>query len=68
VANYSVTIYNAPCSGDIDLNGSIDAADLSSILAAWLSSGKGLPEDLNGDGIVDAADLSTLLANWGTCP
>ena len=68
VANFSVTIFKAPCSGDIDLNGSVDAADLASILAAWFSSGKGLPEDLNGDGSVDAADLSTLLANWGTCP
>ena len=53
VANFSVTIFKAPCSGDIDLNGSVDAADLTSILAAWFSSGKGLPEDLNGDGSVD---------------
>lgn len=67
VANFSVTIFKAPCAGDIDLNGSVDAADLASILAAWFSSGKGLPEDLNGDGSVDAADLSALLANWGAC-
>jgi len=67
VANFSVTLFKAPCSGDIDLNGSVDAADLASILAAWFSSGKGLPEDLNGDGSVDAADLSALLANWGAC-
>ena len=67
VANYSVTILDAPCVGDIDQNGSVDAGDLATLLGAWGLGGKGIPMDLNGDGIVDAADLAALLGNWGDC-
>lgn len=67
VANYSVTIYDAPCTGDIDGNGSVDASDLATLLGAWGLSGKGLPMDLNGDQLVDAADLALLLGGWGDC-
>jgi hypothetical protein len=68
IASFSATIYDAPCTGDIDQSGAVDAADLSSMLAGWFSTGKGLPQDLNGDQFVDAADLSILLASWGACP
>jgi hypothetical protein len=55
----------AACPGDIDGNQSVDAADLSALLAAWgATSGAA---DLNGSGLVDAADLSILLASWGPC-
>jgi len=68
VANFSVSIYEAPCTGDVDLNGAVDAADLSSMLASWFFVGKNLREDLNGDLVVDAADLAILLTSWGECP
>lgn len=68
VANFSVSIYEAPCTGDIDLSGSVDAADLSALLASWAFVGKNLREDLNDDLVVDAADLAILLTSWGECP
>ena len=68
VANYSVTIYTSGCPADLDGDGSVGAADLATLLAAWDTGGKGLPEDLNDDGVVDAADLTLLLSRWGPCP
>jgi hypothetical protein len=47
---------------DIDRDGSVNAADLSALLANWGLAGA---TDINGDGITDAADLAILLANWG---
>lgn len=67
VANYSVTIYKAACAADIDQSGSVDAADLSVLLASWFTSGKNLQADVNRDGLVDALDLAALLAAWGPC-
>ncbi|MFM7260283.1 MAG: hypothetical protein ACKO3W_06725 [bacterium] len=52
------------CPSDIDGNGSVDAADLSSLLGNWGGAGTG---DIDGNGTVDAADLSTLLGAWGPC-
>ena len=56
-----------PCDladGDLDLDGSVGAADLSLLLSLWGLSNP--PSgDLNSDDIVDAADLAILLANWG---
>lgn len=47
--------------GDLDGNGSVDAADLTILLGAW-----GTPAaDLDGNGDTDAADLTILLGNWG---
>ena len=52
------------CPGDLDGNGTRDAADLAALLGAW-----GTPSaDLDGDGDTDAADLSILLGGWGPCP
>jgi hypothetical protein len=63
-----VSIYEAPCTGGIDLNGAVDAADLSAVLASWFFVGKNLREDLSGDLVVDAADLAILRTSWGECP
>ncbi len=50
----------APILGDIDGNGTVDASDLATLIAAW-----GTPDgDLNDDGTTDAADLSILLGAW----
>jgi len=48
--------------GDLNLDGIVNGADLSILLAAW---GTADPvADLNDDGVVNGADLSILLANW----
>lgn len=50
--------------GDLNLDGEVDATDLSIVLVAWDTIDESA--DATGDGIVDAADLSRVLANWGT--
>jgi hypothetical protein len=52
-------------SADLNGDGTVNASDLTILLAAWGSSG---PADINGDGTVDGLDLSVLLAQWQTAP
>ncbi len=47
---------------DLDNNGSVNAADLATLLAAWDSVGG--PADINRDGAVNGADLAILLSDW----
>jgi len=54
------------CTGDIDGDGIVGAADLSILLSLWGNAAVGTA-DLNGDGDTGAADLSLLLSNWGEC-
>jgi hypothetical protein len=49
--------------GDINGDGVVNAADLSSLLSAWGTTTANLA-DLDGNGIVGASDLSLLLSNW----
>ena len=60
-----VTFCCTPCAADLDLNRTVDGADLASLLSRW-GDGGGLG-DINRDGIVDAADMTALLAAWGNC-
>jgi hypothetical protein len=53
------------CVGDLDLNGVVNGADLSSLIQAWGSSNAAA--DLSGDGLVDGVDLGILLLSWGPC-
>ena len=66
IAQYSVVIERAQCTGDLDGSGVIDGADLAGLLGAWGTPGR--PADLDGDGTVGGADLGVLLGHWGTCP
>ena len=50
--------------GDINLDGVINAADLSLLLDKWATSDASA--DIDGDGVVSAADLSLLLAAWSS--
>ena len=46
---------------DLNIDGTVNAADLAMLLAAW-----GTPlADLNGNGSTAAEDLAILLASWG---
>jgi len=62
----SVTSQAEPaCTADLDGSGTVDGADLGSLLAAWGTGGT--PADLDGSGVVDGADLGAMLAAWGSC-
>lgn len=51
------------CTADFDDNGTVDGADLATLLGNW-----GTPAaDLNADRTTDASDLSILLGAWGAC-
>jgi hypothetical protein len=54
------------CTGDLNGDSVINAADLALLLGAWGASAGNLA-DINADGTVDAADLALLLGSWGTC-
>ena len=57
------------CTGDVNGDGTVDAADLGALLALWGTNGNSSPRaDANRDGTVDAADLGLLLGYWGVCP
>ena len=58
---------DAPCTGDIDGNGSVNGIDLASLLTSW-GPCTGCAADLDADGDVDGQDLSVLLTRWGPCP
>jgi hypothetical protein len=49
----------------LNADGSVSAADLSALLAAW--GGTNAAADLDDSGSVGARDLAILLAAWGGC-
>ena len=64
--------YQPDCglAGDINGDGTVDLADLSTLLGNFGTSGAG-PEDgdTNGDGTVDLSDLTVVLSDFGqSCP
>jgi choice-of-anchor B domain-containing protein len=63
VDDFTVWYFECPPTivGDLDGNGTVDAADLAVLLGQWGSSGAA---DLDASGVVDAADLALLLGNW----
>ena len=58
-----------PCPGDITNGGTVDAADLSILLAAWGTNGQAeFDTDIDSSGLVDGGDLALVLGGWGPCP
>ena len=54
------------CRGDVNADGSADAADLSVLIGSFGSAvPPGTSGDVNGDGIVDTVDLSVLISGFG---
>ncbi len=54
--------------GDINLDGTVDGADLGLLNARWGLSGTSghlFLENVNATGVVDGSDQGILLANWG---
>lgn len=50
-----------PVPGDLNLDQSVNGADLGMLLASWGTTG---PGDLNNDGTVNGADLGLMLGFW----
>jgi len=65
VIYWEYTDYSPVCIGDFNGDGTIDASDLTTLLANW---GSDLDVfDLNGDNAVEGQDLGILLGLWGPC-
>jgi len=54
--------------GDADLNGIVDADDLSVLLANWDLPSDWTTGDFDGSGVASDNDLSVLLSNWSDSP
>ena len=54
------------CEEDLSGDGSVGAADLANLLAAWGTDPDG-PPDFDGNNTVGPEDLGALLAAWGPC-
>jgi hypothetical protein len=52
------------CLGDLNGDGTVNAADLAILLGQWGSVGHA---DFDQNGTVDAADLAKVLGSWGDC-
>jgi len=52
------------CAADFNVDGTVDGADLGTLLSSWSMSGL---TDFNADGVTDGADLGFFLASWGDC-
>ncbi len=60
------SVPGSPCRADIANNdGTIDAADLATLLSAWGSTDPSV--DLDCDGTIGGSDLAVLLGSWGPC-
>ena len=66
----NVSLFNAP-PGDFNLEGCVNAEDLSILTGEWLEQQSGLTADLNGDGKVDFNNFALFGENWtgvSPCP
>jgi len=54
----------APRLGDLDLNGSVNVADLLGVISAW-GPCPCCAADVNFDDVVNVTDLLTVISNWG---
>lgn len=52
----------SPVKGDVNGDGTVDVADISSIISVMAGDGEYANADVNGDGTVDVADISTVIS------
>lgn len=57
----SIVVGPVPNPADLNGDGNVNGADLTTLLGNWGGSGVG---DLDGDGVVGASDLAVLLGAW----
>jgi|GEM_PF-465947 len=55
------------CSGDLNVDGVVNGADLGLMLSSWGSCSTNCNSDLNSDNVINGADLGLLLSAWGAC-
>ena len=55
------------CPADLNLDGTVNGADLSLVLSSWGPCTGACLYDVNADGIINGSDLSKVLSAWGTC-
>jgi len=67
VSNPADVIVLPLCPEDVNVDGVVNAADLSALLVSWGPCSGLCVADIDGDGQVGASDLSLLLASWGPC-
>ncbi|MBQ71989.1 MAG: hypothetical protein CMJ67_03695 [Planctomycetaceae bacterium] len=60
-----ITPTSAPCTGDLNGDGTVGGADLGLFLGSWGDSP--CDADVNGDGVCNGADLGVILGAWGDC-
>lgn len=58
---FSPSVESDATKGDVNDDGNVDVADISSVLTEMAGSGSDLKYDVNGDGTIDVADISTIL-------
>ena len=61
-----IEIEGEACTGDVDMDGDVDADDLAITIAGWGDLGGA--GDANHDGAVNVNDILWLLGYWGACP
>ncbi len=65
---YVISIVDLPCTGDLNLDGTVDINDIFLIIGYWGSVGQNnAAADLTDDGMVDINDIFAALGHWGTC-
>ena len=52
----------SPVKGDVNGDGTVDVADISSIISVMAGDGEYANADVNGDGTVDVVDISTVIS------
>jgi len=65
--SYDVIDGVADCPQDLDGSGSVDFADILTVLSSW-GPCLGCAADFDGDDLVGFGDLLAVLAAWGPCP
>ena len=60
-----VSSYATPAlSGDVNLDGVVNAQDLALVSSNWLATGSNIAGDANADEIVNSQDLAVISSNW----
>ena len=67
VTDLALELNGAFCAGDMNLDGSVNFADLLGLLAHWGETDSASQFDLDCNGSVGFGDLQTLLTAWGPC-
>ena len=65
VSSSVFTVSEGGLKGDVNLDGTVDVADIAtiiSVMAGSVGSGFATSTDVNGDGVVDVADIATVIS------